>query len=210
MSAANPRTTPGTAAALAGDPAEAELIRRLTTGDRAAFEELVRLHGPNMLAVIRRIVHHEEESLDALQDALVSAHRGLATFAGGSRLSTWLHRVAVNAALMRLRTKRRRPERSIEELLPRFMDDGHQADPAGAWTETAEQVAQQQETRQFVRDCIAELPENYRIVLTLRDIEELDTQATAELLGIEPNAVKVRLHRARQALRMLLDKRFRA
>ncbi len=158
-----------------------------------------------MLAVTRRMLSSEEDAQDAFQDACISAYRAIAKFEGQSKLSTWLHRIAVNAALMKLRSRQRRPEISIEALLPRFQDDGHQAEPAVEWRETGPQAVETDETRALVRASIERLPEIYRVVLMLRDIEGLDTAAAAAVLDIEPNAVKVRLHRARQALRTLLD-----
>ena len=195
----------------AGETAAEEqaLLERLRRGEEGAFEELVRSHGPRLLTVIRRILPQEEDARDALQDALLSVSRAVGGFAGESRLSTWLHRIAVNAALMRLRTQRRQ-EPPIASLLPRFQENGHMAEPAGRWEPPPEAALERSETHRFVRESISELPDSYRIVLTLRDIEEWDTRETAEFLGIEPNAVKVRLHRARQALRTILDKRFRA
>lgn len=191
------------------DDADAALLPRLRAGDAAAFEEMVRRHGGQMLAVARRILSSEDEARDAVQDACVSAFKSIGGFEGASRLSTWLHRITVNAALMRRRSRAARPEQSIDALLPRFKDDGHQVEPAAAWPTSAD-VAAGAETRAFVRRSIEQLPEGYQVVLRLRDLEGLDTRETAELLGIEPNAVKVRLHRARQALRELLDARFRA
>ena len=186
----------------------AELVA-LRAGDSAAYERLVRTHGNWLLAVARRILHNEEDARDAVQEAFLSAFRGLAKFDGGSRLSTWLHRIAVNAALMRLRSKRRRPEASLEALLPRFVEDGHQIDPPAPWQETAEQLLSLQETRAIVRTKIDELPESYRTVLLLRDIEGIDTGETARLLGVTDGVIKTRLHRARQALRTLLDPHIR-
>ncbi|MCK6486697.1 MAG: sigma-70 family RNA polymerase sigma factor [Phycisphaerae bacterium] len=188
---------------------EPQLLTRLRAQEPAAFEQLVRRHGGWMLAVARRMLGSEDDARDAVQDALISAYRAMSGFQEQSRLSTWLHRIVVNAALMKLRKRDRRQERSIEELLPRFLDDGHPADPAVEWPISADELAQQRDTREMVRRCIAQLPENYRTVLMLRDIEELDTRETARLLGIEENAVKVRLHRARAALRKLLDEHFR-
>jgi RNA polymerase sigma-70 factor (ECF subfamily) len=129
-------------------------------------------------------------------------------FAGTSRLSTWLHRIVVNAALMKLRSRRRRPEESIEELLPRFDETGHFTDAPSAWDGSTDRTYERAETRALVRAAIEELPPSYRTVLVLRDIEELDTEEAATMLGISQNAVKVRLHRARQALRTLLERRF--
>ncbi len=197
----------GSAALLLRDD-EAPLIARLRAGDDAAFEELVRAHGGRMLAVARRFLP-EEDARDAVQDAFVSVTRSIEKFEGNARLSTWLHRIVVNAALMKIRWRKRRPEDSIEELLPRFRDDGHQEQPASPWRESVQQTLERQEVRELVREKIAELPESYRAVLLLRDVEELDTQETADSLGITPNNVKVRLHRARQALRTLLDPHLR-
>jgi len=104
-----------------GDGAETEsdLVARLRAGDEAAYAELVRTQGGRMFAVARRLLRSDDDAADAVQEAFVSAFRAIASFEGGARLSTWLHRIVVNAALMKLRTRARRPEVSIEELLPR-------------------------------------------------------------------------------------------
>ncbi len=158
-----------------------------------------------MLAVARRMLRSDEEARDAVQEAFLLAFRGLPKFEGQSRLGTWLHRIVVNAALMRLRSRRARPEESIEPLLPTFMDDGHATRTYREWPESAEQLLERAEVRSLVRQAIDRLPTTYRTVLLLRDIEELSTGEVAEALGISANAVKIRLHRARQALRELLD-----
>src|SRR5262249_11489377 len=150
----------------------------------------------------------EEEARDALQEAFVSAFKSIGRFEGGSRLSTWLHRIAVNAALMRIRSKKREPEEPIEALLPRFDDTGHHTVEIRDWSDGAGALLERRENRAVVRAAIDRLPETHRTVLVLRDIEELDTAETAKLLGSTENAVKVRLHRARQALRTLLDPHF--
>lgn len=184
---------------------ESILLRTLLAGDDAAFEMLVTHFGGQMLAAARRILGNEEDARDAVQDAFLSAFRGLHGFDGNSRLSTWLHRIVINASLMKIRTRRRRPERPIEDLLPRYLDDGHRADPESLWTETPDTLLQRDEMREMVRFCVDQLPENYRTVLWLRDIEELDTEETAQTLGLSQGVVKTRLHRARQALRALID-----
>jgi RNA polymerase sigma-70 factor (ECF subfamily) len=184
---------------------EADLVAALRNNDAVAYEALVRQHLPRLLVVTRRILGNKDDARDAVQDAFVSAFKGIASFDGDSRLATWLHRIAVNAALMKLRSRRRRPEQSIESLLPRFLDDGHQADPPAPWADNAHDLLARRETREQVRAAIDRLPESYRTVLLLRDIEELDTEETARLLGVNDGVVKTRLHRARQALRTLLD-----
>jgi RNA polymerase sigma-70 factor (ECF subfamily) len=190
-------------------PDEAVLLDRLRAKDPRAFEQLVRLHCARLLAVARRILRNEEDAHEAVQDAFLSAFKGLDGFDGAARLSTWLHRITLNAALMKLRSRQRHTEQPIEPLLPSFLEDGHQADPAASWQESAAQLLERRETCDLVRHCIDRLPETYRTILVLRDIEELDTEETARLLGVGEGVVKTRLHRARQALRTLLDPHFR-
>jgi RNA polymerase sigma-70 factor (ECF subfamily) len=197
------------AGSTAEDPPEAELLAGLRAGDGEAYERLVRTYGGRLLAVARRFLPSEDDARDALQEAFLSAFRAIGNFQEGARVSTWLHRIVINAALMKLRSRRRKPEESIDNLLPTFLEDGHRENAGPAWKETAESALQQRETRTLVRECIGRLPESYRTVLLLRDIEELDTEEAAQLLDISPNAVKIRLHRARQALRTLLDPYFR-
>jgi RNA polymerase sigma-70 factor (ECF subfamily) len=189
------------------EPADAAFVERLRQGDPAAFEELLRKHTGRLLAVARRLLSNEEDARDAVQDAFLAAVRSLDRFDGQAALGTWLHRIVVNAALTKLRTRRRHPEKPIEELLPKFLDDGQQARPPRDWPNPSAAL-EQQETRDAVRRHIDELPEDYRTVLLLRDIEELDTEETARLLALSPGAVKTRLHRARQALRTLLERDF--
>ncbi len=187
---------------------ETRLLAALRAGDAAAYETLVRREGGRMLAVARRFLRQEEDARDAVQDAFLQAFRALPRFSGEARLGTWLHRIVVNASLMKLRTRRRQPEEPIDALLPVF-EDGHHAEYVAEWRDGAEVLLERAETRAFVRECIDALPESYRTVLLLRDIEELDTHEAARALEVTPNVLKVRLHRARQALRTLLDKRLR-
>jgi RNA polymerase sigma-70 factor (ECF subfamily) len=189
---------------------EAEWVAALKRGDDVAYEELVRANTGRMLAVARRYLRSDEDARDAVQEAFVNAFRAIDKFEGGALLSTWLHRILVNACLMRLRTRRRKPEESIEDLLPKFVEDGHLRDPAGAWNDGADELMEQAENRVLVREAIDRLPDSYRTVLLLRDIEGLDTEETASQLGISKAAVKTRLHRARLALRGLLDEHFRS
>jgi RNA polymerase sigma-70 factor (ECF subfamily) len=183
------------------------LVMRLKAGDADAFEELVRTSGGRLLAVARRFLRDEEAARDVVQETFLSAFRAIQGFDGHSQLSTWLHRIVVNAALMRLRVRQRRAEQSIEPLLPGFADDGHHAEPVMSWTDCPERTLEQKELRAVVRTAIGELPESYRTVLMMRDIEGLSTQEAADILGISENALKLRLHRARQALATIVRKR---
>jgi RNA polymerase sigma-70 factor (ECF subfamily) len=187
---------------------EAALVEQLRRGDPQAFEALVRQYGGRMLATARRLVGTDDDARDVVQEAFLAALRAIDGFAGAARLSTWLHRIVINAALMRLRSQRRRREESIDGLLPRFDDEGRWAEPASLWDASTDALFERHETRAMVRRAIDQLPLNYRSVLLLRDIEELDTDEAAMLLAVTPNAVKTRLHRAHQALRTLLQREF--
>lgn len=188
-----------------GSPCEAVLVARLQANDDAAFTELVALHGPAMLAVARRILVREADAHDAVQDAFLSAFRTLARFDGRASLATWLHRIVLNACLMKLRAAKRRPERSIDELLPTFTADGHRESDSRAWREVPQGELERAQTCALVRAKIELLPASYREVLVLRDLEELDSDEVATMLATTRGALKVRLHRARQALRTLLE-----
>lgn len=189
---------------------DAALLARLKAGEERAFDDLVRLAGGRMLAVARRMLNREDDAQDAVQEAFLSAFKSLPSFDGRSQLTTWLHRITVNCCLMKLRGQRRRPETSIDEFLPHFLPDGHQTNPSSAWNLEAGAGIEQAEVRDLVRAKINQLPDPYRVVIMLRDIEELSTEETAEALGMTVNAVKTRLHRARQALRALLDPHFQS
>jgi len=189
---------------------ESKLLRRLRAGEERAFEEVVRDCGGRMLATARRILRSEDDAREAVQDAFLSAVRALPEFAGGSRLSTWIHRILINAALQKLRARRRHPEESIEDLLPRFDLDGRRCEGPLNSFEDCESRLERAELCVLVRECIGRLPDKFRIVLVLRDIEEIDTEGTSVLLGLRPQAVRTRLHRARQALRTLLARELTA
>lgn len=181
-----------------------KLLVRLRAGDDAAYEELVRCHGGRLLAVARRLLRNEEDARDAVQDGMLSVFRSLESFRGDSRLTTWLHRIVVNAALMKLRSRRRAPETPIEPLLPVF--DGKGRHTRDWHSPDVESALIDAERRAEVRRAIDCLPESYRTVLLLRDIEEISTGTVAGMLEVSPNAVKIRLHRARQALTTLVSR----
>jgi RNA polymerase sigma-70 factor (ECF subfamily) len=187
---------------------ESALLAGLRARDEQAFETIVRTYGPRLLAVARRLVRDEGEAQDVVQTAYLSAFRAVEQFEGAAQISSWLHRIVVNTALMKLRTRRRKPEESIEPLLPSFLTDGHHVEQFSDWSAPADVLLERKETRAIVRDHIDQLPESYRDVLILRDIEELSTQEVADALGLTPTAVKVRLHRGRQALSTLLRHTF--
>lgn len=200
----------GGACVLEEEAREDALIEQLRAGASKAYTELVRTHGGRMLVVARRLLRCEQDALDAVQEAFLSAFKSIDSFAGTARLGTWLHRIVVNACLMKLRAQRNKRTTSIEALLPTFDETGHHARGVAPWNLPPPEQLHTSEVRSRVRACIDRLPEPYRVVLMLRDIEELDTRETAQRLGITEAATKVRLHRARMALRTLLEPIFRA
>ncbi|MBS1270498.1 MAG: ECF RNA polymerase sigma factor SigW [Gammaproteobacteria bacterium] len=185
---------------------ESELVRKIVEGDEAGFEYLVRRFGGRMLAVARRITGNEADAQDCLQEALLKSYSNIGQFQGRSGLNTWLHRIVVNVSLMRLRSQKRAREDSLDPLLPDF--DGHGmrvGDAPIAGVEEIEEMYEQGRTRAAVRAAIERLPNDYRAIVIARDIEQLNTSETAQLLGISTSLVKTRLHRARAALKRLLD-----
>ena len=185
------------------------LVSRLRAGEDAAFEELVRTYTARLLAVARRILRSHEEAKDVVQETFLAAFQSLDRFRGEANLGTWLSRIAVNQCLMKLRSRKRKPEQSIEDLLPAFLPDGHQLRESALWEVSIATEVERKEVHGLVRQAIDRLPASYRTVLLLRDIEELSTEEVAGMLGVTSNTIKVRLHRARQALRTLLEPHFR-
>jgi RNA polymerase sigma-70 factor (ECF subfamily) len=185
-------------------PYAAPDLAALSRGDEGAWADLVRTAGPRLLAVARRLVKDEAGAEDCVQDAFVQAYRNVSRFEGRSAVSTWLHRITVNSALALLRSRRRHPEEPIDPLLPVFDRSGYRV-PVGAVTRDPEELAGRAEAREVIRNAIDLLPETYRTVLVLRDLEELSGEETAQILETNPNVVKVRLHRARAALKTLVE-----
>jgi RNA polymerase sigma-70 factor (ECF subfamily) len=158
-----------------------------------------------MLATARRFFRCEADAADAVQDAFLAAFKGINKFKGDSQLGTWLHRIVVNSCLMTRRTRERRPKVAVDDRFGCLLDIGHHEQFGGLASNSPSEAVSAIDLRRHVRRCISQLPELYREVLILRDIEEFDTELTARLLDVSPGVVKTRLHRARRALRQLLE-----
>lgn len=158
-----------------------------------------------MLALAERLLRDRGLAEDAVQEAFLAAFRAMDRFEGRSSLKTWLHRITVNASLSALRRIKRLAEQPIDEFLPEF--DRYECRIEAPWSylSSLESVMESEELRARVGEAIDTLPDAYRIVLQLRDIEEYDTREVADFLGIAEGNVKVRLHRARAALKKLLE-----
>ncbi len=194
--------------ATAADPppdGDAVLLARLKAGDEAAFETLVRTYAPRLLAVARRYVGGDDAAQDCVQEALLAAFRGLDGFEGRSTLATWLHRITVNAALQALRRRGARDEVSIDPWLPSFDEEGFLEGPITTSPLDAEALLAEADVRAQVRTAIDRLPTSYRNVLLLRDIEGRSIKEAADMLDISETNAKVRLHRARTALKKQLE-----
>ncbi|MBI1753862.1 MAG: sigma-70 family RNA polymerase sigma factor [Acidobacteria bacterium] len=187
---------------------ETDLVQAAAQGDATAFEALVRPHLGMLFRVIERILGNEAESQDALQDALLTLHRELPGFQGASKFSTWAYRICVNQALMARRKRVRRREDAIEDLMPRFGDEGHHKDVDTLldWSEDAEALmkVEQAELKARVQTGLDRLSDDQRAVFVLRDLEGWNTEEIARHLGITRELVRQRVHRARLALRAML------
>jgi RNA polymerase sigma-70 factor (ECF subfamily) len=185
---------------------EPVLVAAAQAGDINAFETLVGRYERKILRLAQNITQNREDAEDVMQEAFLKAYEHLSGFEGNSRFYTWLVRIAVNQALMKLR-KRRPNVVSIDEevntgedLIPREIED---------WGPSPEDRYKQTELSDILSEVIADLDPSFRIVFQLRDIEELSTEETAEALGLSVPAVKSRLLRARLKLRQKLNKYFR-
>lgn len=170
----------------------------------ADFASLVRDYQDRLRSVAVRILRSEDDAADALQDALLSAATSLSGFQGHSTVYTWLYRIVVNACLMKLRSQRRARFVTWDETTQAAVRRTRGMLTATPVTCRRECHLEREERRALVHACIARLPEDYRTIVRMRDLEGFDTDQTAALLGITRGSAKTRLHRARQALRSLL------
>ena len=197
-------------AAAGAAPSDDELVARARARDLTAFEALVERHEDRLYRVAMRLLRNENDAREVLQDALVSAWQNLDSFAGRAQFGSWIYRVTVNAALMLLRSRRRHPTVSVEELAPGALDDavGASHDPGSDWSKRPDEQLQSGELKEHIEAALDELPEILRLVFVLRDVEGLSTEETADMLGITIPTVKTRLHRARLALRGAISRYF--
>jgi RNA polymerase sigma-70 factor (ECF subfamily) len=186
---------------------EMALVRAAKQGDVSAFEELVRRYDRNVFRIANHITHNAEDAEDVVQEAFLKAYQNLNRFQEQSKFYTWLVRIAVNEALMKLR--RRRSDKTVsmdqdieteEDTIPREIAD---------WSPNPEQQFKQEELKEILQKTIQGLPAGFRTVFVLRDVEGLSTEETAEALDLSIPAVKSRLLRARLQLRERLNKYFK-
>lgn len=174
-----------------------EVVDRVRAGDTALYEIIMRRYNQRLYRVARAILRDDAESEDVMQDAYVRAYQHLDQFAGRAPFSTWLTRIAVHEALARLRSRKRNPQLDTDDYGELLM---HMSEPSPG----PEDNATIAETSRLLEEAVLDLPEPYRIVVTLRDIEDLSTTETAAALDITEENVKVRLHRGRAMARAWL------
>jgi RNA polymerase sigma-70 factor, ECF subfamily len=183
------------------------LVARAKAGDTPAFEQLVRQYDRQIYRTALHITQNREDAEDITQDVFFKAFQKLEQFQGNSKFSTWLVRIAVNESLMRLR--RRKTSKTVSMDQDVETEEGAIPRDFAEWRPNPEQIFSQSELGDILRKTIAGLPPGFRTVFTLRDIENLSTEETAEALGLSVPAVKSRLLRARLQLRERLSRYFR-
>ena len=186
---------------------ESVLVTQAKAGDQNAFSELVNRYERKIYRLAKNITRNDEDAEDVLQDAFLKAYTHLDNFKGDSKFYTWIVRIAVNEALMRLR--KRRTDRSVPLDEPVELGEETVTREIAAWDDNPEQQYSQEEWRRILDEAVESLKPDFRTVFVLRDIEELSTEETAETLGISVPAVKSRLLRARLALRERLTRQFK-
>ena len=174
------------------------LVKRAQEGDTAAFDELVRRYTSIVYRVLYKILRHEEDTQDALQDTFVSAYRALPRFRQDARFSTWIYRIATNAALMKARARK---NNLVSLDHPTEDPDAQSAWDLPDWSATPDEEIMTGETRRIMEDAIQALPPEQRAAFVLHDIQDLSSAETAQAMGITVSAVNSRLHRARVFLR---------
>jgi len=185
---------------------DAELVKLGQAGDTRGFDELVRRYQDKVYRLCFKILRHEDDAAEALQDAFLSAFRGLKNFKAESTFSTWLYRIATNASLMKYR-KRRDGHVSLEQS--QSTNENSETMQIPDWSQQPAQDLLDSETREIMAEGIQRLPEELRTVFVLRDVQDMSNAEVAEVLGLSIAAVKSRLHRARRSLRDWLDRYFR-
>jgi RNA polymerase sigma-70 factor (ECF subfamily) len=187
---------------------EQELIRAALSQDPEAWKELLSLYGGKIYGVALRLLAHEKEAEDVTQEVWIVLSQKLSEFRGEAKLGTWIHRVAANKCLERLRAKKKdKATQSIEAHLPQFKEDGHYVEEFTDWSDLPDVNLEHKMVREELERAIKDLPEEYREVLVLRDVEGLSGEEASGLLGLNEATMKTKLHRARMALRTKLSRK---
>ncbi len=187
---------------------EEQLVKDLQAGRTGSFEQLANLYQKKIYALSFNLTRNATDSQDVTQDVLLTLFRKGHTFQGKSAFSSWVYRITVNASYMKLRSRKKEPNVSIEELLPSFNGSGFQQEKIQDWSENTESLLFDNETRGIIQKAVDSLPDKEKVVFILRDVEGLSTEKVSNILDLTIPAVKSRLHRARLFLRKKLANYF--
>ena len=187
---------------------EEQLVKDLQAGEMGSFEQLANLYQKKIYALSFNLTRNATDSQDVTQEVLLTLFKKGHTFQGKSAFSSWVYRITLNATYMKLRTRKKEPNISIDELLPSFNGSGFQQEKIQDWSENTESLLFGNETRKVIQKAVDLLPDKEKIVFLLRDVESLSTEKVSEILELTVPAVKSRLHRARLFLRKRLASYF--
>jgi RNA polymerase sigma-70 factor (ECF subfamily) len=187
---------------------EETLVRQFQGGDLEAYDKIAEVYQKKIYGLSFNLTRNQMDAQDVTQEVLLTLFRKIHTFQGKSAFSSWVYRITLNASYMKLRSKKKEPNVSIDELMPSFNRAGFQQEKIQDWSENTESLLFTNETRDVINKAIALLPEKEKVVFLLRDVEGLSTEKAGEILDLTVPAVKSRLHRARLFLRKKLSSYF--
>ena len=187
---------------------EKSLVRDLQNGDLEAYDKIAEIYQKKIYGLSFNLTRNQMDAQDVTQEVLLTLFRKINMFQGKSAFSSWVYRIAVNASYMKLRSKKKEPNVSIDELMPSFNSAGFQQEKIQDWSENTESLLFTKETRDVINKAVDLLPEKEKVVFLLRDVEGLSSEKAGEILDLTVPAVKSRLHRARLFLRKKLSNYF--
>lgn len=181
------------------------LVEKLKQKDPAAMDQLVDLYGGKIYNLAMGLMKNKQDAEDVLQETLLQVFEKIDTFREEAALSSWMYRIALNFSYMKIRKNKRDTHVPFDEYLPSFKKDGMHHQPVNNWAEKGETSVLRKELQGVLKESIDSLPEKYRVILVLRDIEGFSTEEVASMTDMTVPAVKSRLHRARLFLREKLS-----
>jgi RNA polymerase sigma-70 factor (ECF subfamily) len=184
---------------------EEALVRDFQGGDLKAYDKIADIYQKKIYGLSFNLTRNQMDAQDVTQEVLLTLFRKIHTFQGKSAFSSWVYRITLNASYMKLRSKKKEPNVSIDELMPSFNGAGFQQEKIQDWSENTESLLFTNETREIINKAVGLLPEKEKVVFLLRDVEGLSTEKVSEVLDLTIPAVKSRLHRARLFLRKKLS-----
>ncbi len=184
------------------------LVREFKEGNLEAYDKIVERYQKKIYSLSFNLCRNQMDAQDVTQEVLLTLFRKIETFQGKSAFSSWVYRITLNATYMRLRSKKKEPNVSIDDLMPSLNGAGYQQEKIQDWSEDTESLLFDNETRETIQKAVDQLPEKEKVVFILRDVEGLSTEKVSGILDLTIPAVKSRLHRARLFLRKKLSNYF--